>query len=312
MIDNIREWISDNLRYILLGAAGILILLIAFFAIRLITSLGSKPEKQKPQEKQSEMQTAAETEAENDLVRNQQDVLDVVTRYYNARLEKDYDTLDELCETMNDDVRAQYERQDTLIEAYNNILTYSKEGLDAGSYTVFAYFDVKLSGYSTLVPTLRGLYLMKNESGDLIVADPDRHPDVKAFQDQVWADDDVQALLEDVTRQYDERLAQDPELAKFVASNETTQEGNDSGSNPDDGTDSPDASDAITGTMYATTQVNVRGDASTDGILYGVLTPGMAVEVLENLDVGWSRVRYTVNGTTIEGYVKTEYLTAQQ
>lgn len=314
MIDNIREWISDNLRYILLGVAGILILLVAFLAIRLVSGLGSKPDKAKNQtESQSEQETMPESEAANDLVRNQQDVLNVVTNYYNARLNKDFDTLGEICETMNDDIRAQYERQDASIEAYNNIMTYSKAGLDADSYIVFAYFDVKLTGYTTLVPTLRGLYLMKNESGNLIVVDPDNHQDIKTYQEQVWADDDVQALLDDVTKQYNDTLAQDPDLAAFVGSIQDPQSG---GDNPDAGTDgNADGSGTtapITGTMYSSTELNVRGTPSIDGTMYGVLMPGTAVEVLENMDVGWSKIRYTVNGTTIEGYVKTEYLTTQQ
>ena len=41
MMDNFREWLSDNLRYILLGLAVLLVVVIAFFAIRLISGGGS-------------------------------------------------------------------------------------------------------------------------------------------------------------------------------------------------------------------------------------------------------------------------------
>ena len=40
-MDNFREWLSDNLRYILLGLAVILLLIIAFFAIKLVRGIGS-------------------------------------------------------------------------------------------------------------------------------------------------------------------------------------------------------------------------------------------------------------------------------
>ena len=36
-VDDFREWLSDNLRYILLGLAIIIVLVIAFFAVRFVT-----------------------------------------------------------------------------------------------------------------------------------------------------------------------------------------------------------------------------------------------------------------------------------
>ena len=41
-MDNFREWLSDNLRYILLGLAVILLLIIAFFAIKLVRGIGRR------------------------------------------------------------------------------------------------------------------------------------------------------------------------------------------------------------------------------------------------------------------------------
>ena len=59
MLDDFREWLSDNLRYILLGLAVILILVIAFFAIRLVRGLGS-PKRNEPE---TQAQTESMTEA---------------------------------------------------------------------------------------------------------------------------------------------------------------------------------------------------------------------------------------------------------
>ena len=39
-MDDIREWISDNLRYILLGAALIIVILLAVTGIKAISHLG--------------------------------------------------------------------------------------------------------------------------------------------------------------------------------------------------------------------------------------------------------------------------------
>lgn len=334
MLDDIREWISDNLRYILLGVAGILVILIVVLAVRLIGGRKSDEKKQNAPAVEDELQTTSEdadtkpqtTQEETGeepagtagdaLKRNEPDVLDLVTRYYTAKLNQDYDTLGEICEVMDDSAKAGYEALDAAIESYNNLMTYSKAGLTQGSYVVFAYFDAKLTGFDTLVPTLRGLYLDTNEDGKLIVSDPKNHPDQEAYQEQVWTDDDVQALRKDVAAKYNDSLEQDPELASFVASVQPDQTGNTdtdgTGGNGDDSVDN-DGNGASLGTMYATTVVNVRGEPSAESTLYGTVTTGMQVEVLENLDSGWSRIRYnTSDGTIIEGYLMTQYLTSAQ
>ncbi len=338
MLDDIREWISDNLRYILLGAAGLLLILIIVFAVRLIGGRG-KSEKDTPKKKveETEEMTSAPDSGESagtqgtasgdPLERNQKDVLDLVTRYYTARLNKDYDTLGEICEVLDDESKTGYEAMEDAIEAYNNLMTYSKPGLTAGSYVVFAYFDAKLTGIDTAMPTLRGLYLVTNDDGDLIVSDIDSHKDQKDYLNQVLTDDDVQVLNKDVADRCNDSIAQDSDLAAFVESissesgntdgNVDTQgDGSEDGSDTGDGEgDSPDgnASGGKTGTMYASTGVNVRAEPSAESTLYATLSTGMQVEVLENLDNGWSHISfYTSDGTTMEGYLMTQYLTDAQ
>ena len=58
IMDNFREWLSDNLRYILLGLAVILLLIIAFFAIKLVRGIGS------PKTSEPETQAITETVTE--------------------------------------------------------------------------------------------------------------------------------------------------------------------------------------------------------------------------------------------------------
>ncbi len=315
MLDNFREWLSDNLRYILLGLAGILLLVIAFFAIRLVTGLGS-PKKKEPETQQT---TEAVTEKQSEksesgqLVRNETDILDFVTRYCTARIEKDFDTLTSMFESFTDTTRAAIEREDTLVESYSNIMTYSKPGLTDGSYVVYFYFDAKLSGANTLAPGLRDIYLVTNSEGKLIISDTDSHPEQEAYIEEVRADSDVQALTNDVETKYNDALASDPDLKALFDEDDTSDDtqGDDGTADDTDGDNAPVVG-TTTGTMQTTTEVNVRGEASADSTLYGVLYPGTSVEVLENLDTGWSKIRYTLNGSTIEGYLMTQYLTAAQ
>jgi Sec-independent protein translocase protein TatA len=315
MFDDFREWLSDNLRYILLIVAALLLLVIGIFAVKLVTHVASP--KKSTSETQKVQQTAEENESESDkstqdsgeaLVRNQQEVLDLVTRYYTARADKDYDALAELCETFDDDVRADLEAQDGAIESYDNIITYSKAGLTEGAYVVYVYFDAKITGITTEAPNLRELYLITDTEGQLLVGDKDSDASVRAYVEQMRTASDVQALISDVKKKMADAEAADESLKAFVESDTTVADDSDTENDNEDA----DTAESASGTMQVTTGVNVRGTPSADGTLYGTLYQGMTVEVLEDLDSGWSKIRYTTNGTTIEGYVMTQYLTEAQ
>ena len=109
MLDDFREWLSDNLRYILLGLAVVLILVIGFCVVRLITgSSGSSPsdsgkaeseisteavtEGQEPVSEESETQGAAAAGTDS-LTRDDAAILTVVREYYTAAAAKDVATL---------------------------------------------------------------------------------------------------------------------------------------------------------------------------------------------------------------------------
>lgn len=317
MLDDFREWLSDNLRYILLGLAVILILVIAFFAIRLVRGIGSSPKKEPETEAVTEdsVQTDAAT-TKNELVKESSDseLLQLVTQYYTAVAARDYDTLTSISESFTEEDKEKVE-SDSAIESYNNIITYSKKGPEEGTYIVYPYFEAKITGVETLAPSLQEMYVVTNAEGKLVIGDKDSSQELQDYILEMRADADVQALVKDVNTMLNEKKAEDADLAAYVESlnrNDGTQSGTDeNGDGTGDGS-GEGSSGAAVGTMQATTGVNVRGEASADSTLNGTLYAGMQVEVLENLDSGWSHIRYTTDGTTIEGYVMTQYLAAVQ
>lgn len=320
MLDDFREWVSDNLRYILLGVAAILIIVIAVFAVRLIKGVGSsakkEPETQAITENKLEQETegssAAKTGGAN-LVKDQPDILELMTKYYTARAGKDYDSMTELCEVFDDTARAEVESRDAAIESYTNIITYSKAGMTEGSYVVYVYFDAKLTGIDTLAPSLREWYLITNSEGKLVIAELEGNSELQSYIESMRTDDDVQALREDVDKKLESAKAQDENLKAFLDNGSTT--GNSQGGDGDASGDNNGGDDgtASIGTMMVTTGVNVRGEPDASSTKYGALYEGATVEVLENLDSGWSHIRYIgEGGSTVEGYVMTQYLGAAQ
>ena len=180
MLDDFREWLSDNLRYILLGLAVVLILVIGFCVVRLITgSSGSSPsdsgkaeseisteavtEGQEPVSEESETQGAAAAGTDS-LTRDDAAILTVVREYYTAAAAKDVATLETIVSPWNEDVQNSILQND-VIESYENISTYSKKGPVDGSYVVYVYFDGKITNIDTLVPSLSMLYLTTDETG---------------------------------------------------------------------------------------------------------------------------------------------------
>ena len=72
-MDDFREWLSDNLRYILLGLAIIAVLLVLFFGIRFLTStFGDDSKKEQKVTEQQKDTEKEQKEEEKDTEDNQE------------------------------------------------------------------------------------------------------------------------------------------------------------------------------------------------------------------------------------------------
>ena len=323
MLDDFREWLSDNLRYILLGLAIVLVVIILFCIVRLVTSGSRKKQDNNGPAQTTQTNTGVEkvTESGNDaaptapaapagdsssLTRNDAAVLTLAQKYYEAVAAGDVGTLSQIVTPWNDSVQESILSND-VIEKYNNVTTYSKQGLDAGSYVVYVYYEGKVADFDTLVPSLSRQYVITGESGDLVISNSSMlDSDVLDYINTVSGDADVRALREDVNRQYEEALASDPELAAFI---DTL----DAGSAEDDGSGetATEAEAAPVPTeMTAIAGLNIRETPSTEATILGSVAQGTNVTVLEEAGDGWVHIHYTAGGSDITGYVRLEYLTA--
>ena len=68
MLDNFREWLSDNLRYILLGLAILIVLVILFFGIKAITGGFSDKEGKEPAQKQNKRKSLRKPENQKEIL----------------------------------------------------------------------------------------------------------------------------------------------------------------------------------------------------------------------------------------------------
>ena len=309
-MDNFREWLSDNLRYILLGIAVCLVVVIVVCVVRLVggSSRNSKKTDAQAVEQVTEAsQNAAASstapEASSSLKKDDASILELVKKYYTAVAAKDTATLATIVSPWTDDMQSSI-LSNTMIESYDNISTYSKAGPSDGTYVVYAYYDGKIKDISTEAPSLALLYVVTDDSGSLVVGDRNASTEVADFISKATAASDVQALKNDVNQKLLEAENSDPDLKAFLDSQSSGALGETESVTEADNSSSNSASG---GTATTTAGVNIRAKASADAQIVAVTYAGAEVKVIERGDQ-WTHINFDYQGTTYDGYVSTQYL----
>ena len=326
MLDDFREWLSDNLRYILLGLAIILILIIAFCVVRLVTGSSGSPSSntetadnvkvteaalentQQESAGAEENDTQEETAAQgtSSLTKDDAAILTLVKKYYEAAAAKDIATLETICDPWNEEVKESI-LQNNVIQSYDNISTYSKKGPVENSFVVYTYYEGKIANIDTEVPSLTMLYLTANEDGNLVVSDRKASQEVADYIASVSSDADVQALIADVNKKCEEAKASDPALKEFMDSLDSSNAGE--GSTAENSEDDASGNNSEMGEMIcAAASLNIRQAPDTSSAIMGVLTQGDTVTKIQDAQDGWCQISYNAGSYTIEGYVRSEYL----
>ncbi len=260
-MDNFREWLSDNLRYILLGIAVCLVVVIVVCVVRLVG--GSSKDSNKTDAQAVEQVTeasqntaAASTapDASASLKKDDASILELVKKYYTAVAAKDTATLATIVSPWTDDMQSSI-LSNNMIESYDNISTYSKAGPSDGTYVVYAYYDGKIKDISTEAPSLALLYVVTNESGSLVVGDRNASTEVADFISKATAASDVQALKNDVNQKLLEAENSDPDLKAFLDSQSSGASGETEAATESDASSAGGASGE---TATTTAGVNIR------------------------------------------------------
>lgn len=295
MLDNFREWLSDNLRYILLGLAILAVLLLLFFGIKAIMGNSSDKKENEPAKKTEQKKEStdsektdgnkSEEEDENALEKNAYpEVNALIQSFYSAWGDKDVTKMKELTDNFNatDETKV---TNATYIESYENVTVYTKKGLDENSYVVFAAYDLKFKDINTPAPGLSELYVYKNEDGKYIIQNDDTNAEIQECIEKTRQESDVAELIAEVEEKLNTAMASDDTLKKFE---EELGEKVNTAQMADNG-------DMLT----AKEACNIRSDANVNAEILGKLQAGEQVKKLENASDNWIKVEY--NGR--EAYV---------
>ena len=146
------------------------------------------------------------------------EVNDFVVRYFTALQEGNEETLTSLRDNTGTADLLRMQENSSHIEAYTNISCYTKSGLTADSYVVFAYYEVKFQGIDTTLPGIAPLYVCRNTDGTYYLLDLTQDEDAAAYVNDIAAQEDVAALYEEVNSEYAARLEEDETLSAYVES----------------------------------------------------------------------------------------------
>ena len=303
-MDDFREWLSDNLRYFMLGGAILIIVLVLFFGVRACvgSNKGNSGDGQKtaakdqgnvPSSPISEGESDEKKEDANPMETADADITALIKSYYQALGEKDIATL----KTLEDDFTPSDESKVTnlkdYIEGYEVGDVYTKKGMTDDSYVVYACFSYICQGIDTKAPALTQFYVYKNSEGTWLIDNGAlQDSEISAYMEKQLSDSDVAALVTKVQKELDQAQQSDPSLADFLNGL---------------GDEASVSTEAENGTILtATEECNVRAEASTDAEILGVISGGDQVEKT-GTEGEWVQIDY--DGET--GYIRGDLLEQQ-
>lgn len=308
-MDNFREWLSDNLRYFMLGGAILIIVAVLFFGVR--ACIGGRRGNSDSDQQGSQQQTAennnqgnvpsspeddGETndgkkeEDTNPMEKNNAEISALVKSYYKALGEKDIATLRTLVNDLSPSDEARITNAKDYIEGYEVGDVYNKKGLTEDSYVVYAAFDYICQGVDTPVPALSQFYVVKDSTGSLkIDGGAEQDAEITAYTDKLQSDADVAELTAEVKAKNEKAQEEDTALAQFLAGL---------------GKEADISVPSTEGTKLTVIEdCNVRESADGESEIIDVLSTGTEVEKIGQ-EGDWIQVSY--NGNT--GYIHNSLL----
>lgn len=303
-MDNFREWLSDNLRYLLLGLFIILALIAVFLGIKFVSSkVNTKTKEQVQQEDQSDSADDENTEAnsnieattvpaEDDLKKNTleknayPEVNAIIQKYYTALGSKDIEGIQSVVDDLDVTEQAKITK-DQYLESYNSVETYTKNGQEDGTYIVFAKYNYKFKGFDTQIPGLSQLYVCTREDGSLYISIQEQDEATANLIAKTVQETDVQELVQGVQQEYQTVLEQNEDLKAFIDGL---------------GIETSGAAEAADGSSITVKSVcNVRAEANENAEVLGKLQEGQQV-TKTGAEGEWIAIDY--EGAT--GYVRSD------
>ena len=320
----------DHKKVYLVLAALVAVLILVIVLIVGAISGGKKEEPQEmiPNQDVTEdvsVESTETVEEENPLeVDAYAGINEIVLKYFNGLSSGNTDMVEETVDVLTDEEKMTIQKKKDYIEAYNNVVCYTKKGLEDNSYVVFASYEMKIYNIETAAPGIMALYVCTGADGNLYIFNGEASEELENYVLELAAEEDVATVIAEVDARYQQLLEEDEDLGNFaqtmlesqeIAEEEPGSEETETENPETEETEQGESSKEIPGaegesatavnkTMELTDAIRIRKEASTDSEIVARGYTNELVKVFESYDNGWSKIEY--NGTT--GYCKTEFL----
>lgn len=155
------------------------------------------------------------------------DIMALIEEYYACYAIGDFETLQTLATPFSSHELAYMELLSQYVESYQNLTYYTKSGLDASSYMVNVYLEMKFEGVETLAPGLDFFYVRTNEEGSLYIDNSYSEYNMKNNDNPIDMNihnliieheqqEDLIALLTDTTVKFNTAIESDENLYEMV------------------------------------------------------------------------------------------------
>lgn len=227
-MNEFREWLSDNLRYFMLGGGILLALILIFVGIKFVSSKTAGNDKEieaateetptpteaeEPTATPTETPTEAETPSDELAKDAVLEVNTLVESYYNAIATNDVETLRTLVDALT------AEDETTIasdpVESYSDITVYTLGGLEENSYITYVSYKYKLPDIDTPVPGLSQLYIQANENGGLYICTAVPNAETQLLIEESANNEEVQQLISQIQSEYETAINSDDALYAY-------------------------------------------------------------------------------------------------
>ena len=309
------KWRDLDHKKVYLAIAGLVaIIALIIVLIVVLISGGKKQQLQNPENSdiavEEVVDEAEEIVEENPLeVDAYEEVNAVVLQYFNGLSSGDLALVESSVDVLTDEEKMTIEKKKDYIEAYNNVVCYTKKGLEENSYVVFASYDMKIYNIETAAPGIMALYVCMGEDGNYCIFNGEASEELTNYVLELAAEEEVAAVIADVDARYQQLVAENEDLGKFAQTMlESQEEATEAAEEPE----APAAGDGKELEEPVKTTVNdgirIREARSTESRMLGSIVSGTEVNVYASYEDGWSKIDYS----GLKGYCKTEFLTSTE
>lgn len=237
------------------------------------------------------------------------EINELIEKYFDNLAAGDVERVDETVDELTEEEVKTIEKKKDYIEAYDNVVCYTKKGLEEDSFVVFASYEMKIHNIETPAPGIMAFYVISDVDGGYKIYNQDASEELTSYVLELAAEEEIAAIIADVDARYQQLVAEDEELGKFaqtmLESKQQAEEEDAEVEEPTDG-DVKELEEPIETTVND--GIRLREGRSTDTRTLGGIAKDTKVKVYASYSDGWSKIEY--NG--VIGHCMTEFLTSTE